>query len=79
MKEKDNSKNVVPFHGVNLSINEAKRLGLSLLLGIIGVIIVLFIFESQTKVTRFFISSAFVLGGYYLIAKKVFPNTKNDN
>lgn len=67
---------MVVFQGAKLSRNEAKRVSLTIVIGVTGLLITDAIFSIESKAAVYSIAFIFVLVGYFGIAKRVFPKKK---
>ena len=71
-KEKDDYK--VCMWGTTISKHEANKIGLALIIGLIGAFLSFLVFGAQNKVTVFIISFTLAAFGYFGIANKVFKD-----
>ena len=65
---------VVVFQMEKLSKHEAKKVGIGILFGLVGLIISLFIFGGKYKIPSFIIIGIFLFIGYFLIGNKFIKN-----
>ena len=72
MKKKEKDDYVVLFQGKLLSNREAKKVGLSIIFGLIGAIVAAFGVGSENKILAIFICFLFVAAGYFWIGNKIF-------
>ena len=72
MKKKEKDDFVVLFQGKLLSNREAKKVGLSIIFGLIGAIVAAFSVGSENKIVAIFICFLFVAAGYFWIGNKIF-------
>jgi len=72
MKNKDKDDYKVGFSGTTISKNEANRLGVALIVGIIGVVGIGLTLEIRNKLAILVIALIFVCIGYYGIANRIF-------
>jgi len=69
-KNKDDYK--VVFGGTTISKRESNKAGLALIFGMIGAILVFFVFRIENKIAVFFICLVLSCIGYFVIAPKIF-------
>ena len=69
-KKKDDY--IFPFQGKLLSNREAKKVGLAIILGLIGAIVAAFSVGSENKILAILICFLFVTVGYFWIGDKIF-------
>jgi hypothetical protein len=72
MNKKEKDDYIVPFQDKLLSNREAKKVGLAIILGLIGAIIAAFSVGSENKIFAVFICFLFVAVGYFWIGNKFF-------
>ena len=77
MKEKDEYR--VCIWGITVSKHEAKKIGITIVIGFIGAVLSYIVFGAQNKLTVFIISFVLVAFGYFGVANKVFEKKTNNN
>ena len=63
---------VVLFKGAKLSKQEANKVGLGIICGVIGIVISLFTLGVENKFVSLIIISIFALFGYFVLANRIF-------
>jgi hypothetical protein len=72
MKNKDKDDYKVGFSGATISKNEANKVGVALIFGLIGIVAIGLAFGIQNKLTIFMISVGLACIGYFGIANRLF-------
>ena len=72
MNKKEKDDYIVPFQGNLLSNREAKKVGLAIILGLIGAIVAAFSVSSENKILAILVCFLFVAVGYIWIGNKFF-------
>ena len=72
MKNKDNNDCKVGFSGTTISKNEANKVGVALLFGLVGIVAIGLTFEITNKLAIGIISLILAFIGYFGIANRLF-------
>jgi len=66
----------VLFNGAKLTKNEANKIGIGILFGIVGIVVLQFLPFEKKSFISYLILAFFVLVGYFLVAPKIFRKNK---
>lgn len=76
MQKKDTDDYKVCIWGTTVSKQEANKIGIAIIFGIIGICLYFFFFGAQNKVAAFIISFALAAVGYFGIANRIYNNNR---
>ena len=72
MAKNNNGDYIVLFQGVKLSKEEANKVGLGIICGIVGIVTSLFTLGVEYKFASLIIISIFALFGYFVLGNRLF-------
>ena len=65
---------IVLFQGIKLSKQQANKVGLAIIMGIIGLLVSSFLIDVRNRVIELILIFCFVLFGYFWLGNKLFKN-----